>query len=169
MTYHKTMQNLKSPNQLEDWASSIEGEMSDLESQLLPLKARLEESRRELDLVNQLIQLRREQTNLGTSIQANVSRAEADSENGVNPPSLEDHVERLLAEAGNPMHVTRILESLRQNRVPVPGRGEEANIIVRLRRDSGRFVRTNRGTYGLKVRGISEMRTRRRMAKKRRT
>jgi hypothetical protein len=47
------------------------------------------------------------------------------------------------------MHIRDIRNALIQKGVPLPGKGDEANIILRLRRDNARFIRTERGTYAL--------------------
>ena len=67
---------------------------------------------------------------------------------------LETEVERILEVAARPMHIGEIRSELIQKGFPIPGRGDDANIIVRLRKDSTRFVRTARGTYGLPKWGL---------------
>ena len=47
------------------------------------------------------------------------------------------------------MHISDIRSSPLEKGIPIPGRGDEANVIVRLRRLEDRFTRTARGTYGL--------------------
>jgi hypothetical protein len=79
--------------------------------------------------------------------------------------AIEDHVASLLEAEGAPLHITDIRNTLIERGVPLPGRGDEANIIVRLRRATDRFVRTGRGTYGSVSWGLEEVsptRTRRR-------
>jgi hypothetical protein len=46
--------------------------------------------------------------------------------------------------------------------VPLPGRGTEANLLVRLHRSNGRFVRTGRGTFAPVSMGASEVKPTRR-------
>jgi hypothetical protein len=72
---------------------------------------------------------------------------------------LEDAVEELLRAAGEPLHISKIRETLVAQGVPIPGRGDDANIIVRLRRFEDRFTRTARGTYGLAEWGIPALRS----------
>jgi exonuclease VII small subunit len=147
---------------LELWASGIEDSISDLESQMLPLKHQLDEFKRELDLVNQLIQLKLRPADTDVETTASHQPPFTTSQNGANQRSLEEHVQRILDTNGTPMHVSKILQSLKEDRIPIPGRGEEANVILRMRRDPDRFVRTNRGTYGLRIWGVKEMPVRRR-------
>lgn len=67
---------------------------------------------------------------------------------------IETEVEGILEAAGNPLHISEIRSELIQKGVPIPGRGDDANIIVRLRKDPSRFVRTARGTYALPKWGL---------------
>jgi hypothetical protein len=83
-----------------------------------------------------------------------------------NEGELEDEVEALLRSAGGPMHISSIRESLIANGVQIPGRGDEANIIVRIRKIPDRFTRTARGTYALPEWGIPEMATKTTRAKR---
>lgn len=68
---------------------------------------------------------------------------------GSGSDGLEDAVEEILRASGEPLHISTIREALLTRGVPIPGRGDDANIIVRLRRLRDRFTRTARGTYGL--------------------
>jgi hypothetical protein len=72
---------------------------------------------------------------------------------------LEDAVEEILRAAGAPLHISDIRERLMAQGVPIPGRGDDANIIVRLRRFEDRFTRTARGTYGLAEWGIPALKS----------
>jgi hypothetical protein len=82
-------------------------------------------------------------------------------------PDLENAVEELLRAAGEPLHISSIRSALLTRCVPIPGRGDEANIILRLRRVEDRFTRTARGTYGLAEWGIPALK--RKTRKRRRT
>jgi hypothetical protein len=79
---------------------------------------------------------------------------------------FEGAVEAILSAAGEPLHISSIRESLMAKRIPIPGRGDDANIIVRLRRLDDRFTRTARGTYGLAEWGIPEAPSRKRKRRK---
>jgi hypothetical protein len=70
---------------------------------------------------------------------------------------LLDECERILREAGGPVHIKDLHSALLQQGIPLPGKGTEANVIVRLRRAKERFVRTGRGTYGLPEFGLPEV------------
>ena len=70
---------------------------------------------------------------------------------------LLDACEQLMQNAGKPLHIRDLHASLIDQGVPIPGKGAEANLILRLQR-SDRFVRTGRGTYAPRVFGLPEVR-----------
>jgi hypothetical protein len=72
--------------------------------------------------------------------------------------ALLDACEEIIVEAGQPLHLRDLLASLTKRGVPLPGRGVEANLIVRLQRSNGRFVRVGRGTYAPAHLGLKETR-----------
>src|SRR5207253_1144130 len=74
--------------------------------------------------------------------------------------------ERILRDAGRPLHIKELLPLLREKGISLPGRGTEANVIVRLTRSNGRFVRTGRGTYGLPEFGLPEVKPTKRITRK---
>src|SRR5262245_31866857 len=57
-----------------------------------------------------------------------------------------DACEALVQSAGRPLHISELHAALLKEGTPIPGRGTEANLLVRLHRSNGRFVRTGRGT-----------------------
>ena len=98
-----------------------------------------------LDLVRRLIHLSHPTSEAACTRQEQLRSSQQAS----SFPAIEDHIEEVLQSAGKPMHIRDIRDALIQMAVPLPGRGDEANIILRLRRDPDRFVRTGRGTYGI--------------------
>ena len=145
------MENKNVPTTLSDaaalqvWAQQIESEIAEITSAMIPLQQRLDAAREKLDLVRRLIHL-----SAGTS----PSTAATPSSNSLStstptPPDVEDRIEQILLQAGRPMHIREIRTALIEQGVPLPGRGDEANIILRLRRARDRFIRTERGTYAL--------------------
>ena len=131
---------------LQAWAETIEQEIKQITSEILPLQQRLDAAHEKLDLVRRLIHL---STSNAVSLVGNVATAPAPLQT-VTLPGIEDHIEKVLRSQGKPVHISEIRASLIQMGVPLPGRGDEANIILRLRRANDRFVRTGRGTYALK-------------------
>jgi hypothetical protein len=65
--------------------------------------------------------------------------------------------EKIIRDAGRPLHIKELHASLRKGGVPIPGRGTEANLLVRLHRSNGRFVRTGRGTFAPTSMGVDEV------------
>ena len=62
---------------------------------------------------------------------------------------FESSVAAILAATGQPMHVSKIESELRVKKITIPGKGTVANLITRIRRADGIFVRVASGTYGL--------------------
>ena len=130
---------------LAEWASAIEKEIAEISSSMSPLQLRLEAAKEKLDLIHRLMHL-----NTGPSqATPRPSQRSGLSQRHAGPPEIEDRIEELLREASKPLHISLIRDSLVQKGIPLPGRGDEANLILRIRRASGRFVRTGRGMYGL--------------------
>jgi hypothetical protein len=145
MVDKKVLTGAESLEALQLWANEIEIEIAEITASIIPLQQRLEASREKLDLVQRLIHL--SNPNVGSSY-TNIKEI---SQLSPTPtlPEIEDSIESILASCGKPMHISDIRASLIQLGIPLPGRGDEANIILRLRRANNRFIRTARGTYGL--------------------
>lgn len=145
MTNENVPTSFECPEALQAWAEEIERDISEITSSILPLQQRLKASQEKLDLVRRLIHL---------SAPSAVSHPK-NTDVALSPPQIpitpgiEDHIEEILLSNGKPLHVRDIRASLIQMGAPLPGRGDEANIILRLRRASDRFVRTERGMYAL--------------------
>lgn len=149
-------------------AENIEREIEETAAAILPLQQRLEAAREKLDLMRRLIHLSDPVT---SPLQSYDKGAPSPSQSLVFP-DIEDHIEEILRSSGKPMHIHGIRASLIQMGVPLPGRGDEANIILRLRRASDRFIRTERGTYALKSWDLPEYSPKiikRKVSKRRRT
>ena len=72
-----------------------------------------------------------------------------------------------LTSVGRPIHISELMRLLEARKIPLPGAGTQANLIIYLRRDP-RIVRPSRGTYGLAKCGLSEMPPNRRRKRRRR-
>jgi hypothetical protein len=153
---------------LEAWARATEQEIDEIRVEMLPLEERIAAARERLDLIRRLMGLADGSKGQPSAPRSSPRRKAA--EGRVAPgASVEDHVEAILAERGEPMHISALREALIEEGVPLPGRGDEANIIVRLRRDEARFTRTGRGTYALSAWGLPSVApTRRKKVRKRR-
>jgi len=126
----------------------IDARMAQLDQ--LAIKARKEEQ-----FLEGLLALRR-----GTPADAEASRqAEvADSLEGSKVGVTTDVAQvtiGILEAARRPMHISELKTILETRGVRIPGKGTQANLIARLRRD-GRIARAARGMYGLRALGIEE-------------
>jgi hypothetical protein len=72
--------------------------------------------------------------------------------------SLLDACEKVVSNAGRPLHIKELHAALLNEGIPIPGQGTEANLLVRLHRSNGRFVRTGRGTFAPASMGAQEVR-----------
>ena len=70
---------------------------------------------------------------------------------------LQAHIEEILKENGEPLHINKLHRLLAKRGAALPDEGEEASIILHLRKGNSKFVRTGKGTYGLRVWDISEV------------
>ena len=137
--------NVGSTESLQAWAQSIEREISDIVASLVPLQQRREAAVAKLELVRRLINL----SNQGQDSTPDKTDSLLSGPQSASVLKIEDHIEAMLCSKGKPMHIRDIHASLIEMGVPLPGKGHEANIILRLRRDNDRFIRTERGTYAL--------------------
>jgi hypothetical protein len=147
--------------QLRDWEAAAQREVDQFSAELAAVQQRLTAAREQVELLGRLIRLTEQEPRGSVSI-----ATPATSDWSVRA-DLEGYVEQVLEAAGGPMHIRDIRRALIERSVPLPGRGDEANIIVRLSRASKTFTRTARGTYALASWGIPAMpprRSRRRAA-----
>jgi len=158
--------------QLSAWREALQRQADELRAEIQAKHAQLTQIDERLELVRRLVEL--PEAGLSSSpprppvdpIEGNPtmepSRFTADG----GYPELETGVIQILRQAGAPLHISEIRRQLLERRVAIPGRGDDANIIVRLSR-THRFTRTARGTYGLVDWGLPRLpsrpaRTRRR-------
>ena len=141
---------------LRKWRSREMREIEEAQSELLRLQRKLREAQERLELLDRLLALEGEET--PEPIQS-PSR----------PGEFLDACEEIVRKAGKPMHIRDIHAALIENGIPIPGKGTQANVISRLQRSGGRFIRTGRGMYGLPEFGYPEVkpsRKRRRSSRK---
>lgn len=143
--------------QLQQWGAAIEKEIEAIRADIAPLEHRLEAARERLDLIQRLIRLTEGAKPAPQRIvqPGRTSTLKSADHAVAGKQDLEAHLEQILREAGKPMHISEIRKMLVDRAVPLPGRGDEANIIVRLRRAPERFTRTGRGTYALASLGLN--------------
>jgi hypothetical protein len=146
-------------DELRQWESALAERAKSLKSQI-------ERSTRELEVIEEKMGLVRRLLLLD-GVSESVDKHEPIPVNGVSSDSntftkigmleVEDAVEHLLSQAAAPMHISKIREALIECGASIPGRGDEANIILRLRKQPDRFTRTARGTYALAKWGLPEV------------
>ncbi len=143
--YNARMKPNTRVEELRRWRAEARQELDKAQAKLASLQKQIEETQERIKLIDQLLTLE-ESGNF-----ANTRNSRADSD------VLLDACERLLRDAGKPLHIKELQAALLEEGIPLPGRGTEANLIVRLRRSNGRFIRTGRGTYGLPEFGLPEV------------
>ncbi len=138
------------------WHASLTRQADELRARILDEQNELAQVEERLMLVTKLIAVETRAQNgeppagrKGTATPIVSSTAQRSS-----TTDLEDAVEQILRAAGSPLHISNIRNSLVSRGVQIPGRGDDANIIVRIGRVQDRFTRTARGTYGLSEWGI---------------
>jgi hypothetical protein len=145
--------------ELSQWRDQVAKDLEQARQELVEVQKRVREGEQRLELVSGLLALEE-----GASSSAVEARPVSSSED------LLDACEQISREAGRPLHIRELHAALVERGVPLPGRGAEANLIVRLQRSEGRFVRVGRGLYAAASLGLSEvkpMRKRLRASKRR--
>ena len=159
------------PEDLTAWQQSLLRQADDLRREVGAKQAELARVEERLNLVRKLLEL---DGAVGTSGgDARRAKARPDGTKAAATPNttakgaqLERAVAEILREAGTPLHISDIRTALIDRHVPIPGRGDEANIIVRLRRLDSEFTRTARGTYALAEWGLQPAPMRKRRPKR---
>lgn len=151
------------------WRTSLVNRIVALRSEIASRQGELSRVEESLNLVSRLIEVEGGGPDLGGSNGLLLDDPGISSEDGRRVSlDLEDAVETILAAAGEPLHISQIREELVLRGVPIPGRGDDANIIVRIGRVKERFVRTGRGTYALVSWGLPSLPAQRRQARSKR-
>ena len=136
----------------------VRDSLDEADKQLSELQSLVQQLHRELDMVSGLLDIHdkegREQS-LPSEPTVAIDTSEipldldATHPTGSSANQFESSVADILAATGDPMHVSKIENELRERKIPIPGKGTVANLITRIRRANGRFVRVASGTYGL--------------------
>ena len=134
--------------------------LSELEQQLGPLQAEASRLRAQLELIERALKV-----DASAAEPVVKQRAVGGLEGSVN-----ELVEKILAEAGQPLHISEIRKRFLAAGREIPGQGAESNLLVYMVRDR-RFVRVAKGTYGLAAFGLvaaapPKMRRRRRRGRR---
>jgi hypothetical protein len=131
------------------WHAEARHDLERAQSELARVQHRIEEARQRVVLLEQLLALERQEP---TSNEARQSGADG----------FLDACENIIRAAGKPLHIKELQAALQQKGVILPGRGTDANLIIRLQRSDGQFVRTGKGTYGLPEFGLPQVKPARR-------
>jgi hypothetical protein len=123
---------------LKAWKQIVEEEVAAIANKIQPLQEALAAAKERLDLIVRLLQL------ADRPARSSDHSLQRDAEGG-----FESDIHRILNNAGQPLHIREIRSRLIADGVRLPGKGTEANIIVRMRRASDAFRRVERGVYGL--------------------
>ena len=141
------------PTDLAAWEESLVRQADGLRSEISAKQGDLTGVEEKINLVRKLRELdAREGATKG-----NPNGADANPGGSTDPrplakgQDLEAAIVEVLRQAGAPLHISEIRAALIERRVPIPGRGDEANIIVRLRRLDEQFTRTARHVRARRV------------------
>jgi hypothetical protein len=136
--------------ELKRWRSEAVAAVEVARRELADAQKRINQNEQRLQLVDELLAVE--------GVPAPIAHASIELD------SLLDVCEELMVSNGRPMHIRELHEALLARGVVIPGRGTEANLIVRLQRSEGRFVRVGRGMYapqGLHIPAVKPVRVRR--------
>ena len=153
------------PRSLVEWKAELEQRLVELEEQVRPILSEVERIRQQLDLVAKLEVLQAggsSMSNGGLARQQDVRRL-IEPASGA---SVGDVLAKILADAGEPLHISAIRERYLATGRHIPGQGTISNLLAYMGDKDGRFERVAKGTYRLKA-GASNM-TPRPKAKRRR-
>lgn len=143
---------------VKDWRARLQEEMEKDKASLAGLQRKIKEAEQRIELLDRLLAME------GDSVPVKSEQI------GTSPDEFLAACERIMRERGEPMHIRDIHAALIESGIPIPGKGNQANVISRLQRSDGRFIRTGRGMYGLPEFGLPEVRptrTRKRPSKAR--
>jgi hypothetical protein len=151
--YHTSMKEDGRAGEIRRWKAEAVAEFEAAQANLAAAQQRVEASRERLRLLDRLLAVENgpETLTQERSMQANHQPTPFADD-------LLDACERLVRSAGRPLHIKELHAAVLKEGIPIPGRGTEANLLVRLHRSDGRFVRTGRGTYAPASMGVQEVR-----------
>jgi hypothetical protein len=126
-------------------------ELQDIEAELVPLTERRDRLREKIDLAERLQRLESPTLATPESETKAVIEPDFDPLESFHPRirQMLHAARQILRDRGEPLHVTTIVQELRARDVPIPGQGNESNLISHLIRAPHVFHRTGRGTYEL--------------------
>ena len=126
----------------------------ELDQQLTPLQTERTRLSVQLELVDRALSVN------GTRVPANAATDAATAPSIAAGPSemVPAIVAKILAEAGEPLHISEIRNRYIASGHTIPGRGTESNLLIYMGRDP-KFVRVTKGTYALSNGNTNMVRT----------
>jgi hypothetical protein len=121
--------------ELRRWRVETAADLERAQLELAVVQKRIADLRERLNLIDRLLAV--EAGGNGDGVRVSLA----------DPDDLLAACERIVRAAGRPLRIRELHAALVKEGVPLPGRGTEANVIVRLQRSNGRFIRTAHGTY----------------------
>jgi hypothetical protein len=130
--------------ELRRWKAQARAELEADQAGLAAAQQRVDACRERLRLLDRLLAVENGPEAVTSSQESSMQTAL-----DLTPPAndLLDACEKVVRNAGRPLHIKELHAALLNEGIPIPGRGTEANLLVRLHRSNGRFVRTGRGTF----------------------
>jgi hypothetical protein len=138
-------------SQLEEWKAELEAQLREDLTSFVEIENRIQLNQERLRHIAGLLEVSSPKEGRGDLIASLNQQAINDEPNtALTRPNVDllDACEQIMSEPPQPVHVKDLCEALRNDGVALPGKGNEANIISRLHKSKGRFVRTSPGTYG---------------------
>jgi len=132
--------------------SEARGHLAELDGRIAELARTRETARREVELLEQLLAVRQGEQ----EPPPRTSKASATPRKS--RPDTSRVVEQVVVDlerAGKPLHISELMGLLQEREIPVPGAGQQANLIALLTRDD-RIVRPSRGMYALAAAGFED-------------
>jgi hypothetical protein len=128
----------------------------EIEQQIAQLTGERDVARREIELLEELLAVRRGEAVSPRSFGEADARARraAPRRRGRTQPVVVAAIAEL-EEVGRPLHISELMQSLQNRGVRIPGSGQQANLIAHLTREP-QIVRPSRGMYALASWGIEE-------------
>ena len=141
--------------ELRRWRTEALAELESAQAGLAAAQQRIEACRERVRLLDRLLAVEGGSDGPTATPQGTV---QVSQESMPAADDLLDACEKVISNAGRPLHIKELQVALLNEGIPIPGRGTEANLLVRLHRSNGRFVRTGRGTYAPVSLGAQEVR-----------
>lgn len=130
-------------NEIKIWREQVKNSLEKYREELAEIQKAIKETEERLELLDGLLALE------------NGLEHEVHSQSIDQDEFLESCIE-IIRERGKSVHIGDLHSALLENGVPIPGMGNQANVISRIQRSDGKIIRTGRGMYGLPEFGVSE-------------